>query len=150
MRILTTLLLATLLVGCASTGEDNGRVGGALFGAAAGALLGNAADCKGCAAIGGVVGAFIGGYAGGQVGRRMDQVDAMNASRAIERNPTGTTSTWVNPDTSTQYDVTPVKTVATDSGPCREVRFGEAKVGDQRQEVYTMACRQGDGSWKLQ
>ncbi len=149
-RVLVLIIASMLLVGCASTGEDNGRVGGALLGAAVGALLGNALDCKGCALIGGTTGAFIGGTTGAQIGRRMDEVDAMKARNAIEYNTTGQRSTWVNPDNQTTYDVTPVRTVRTNEGPCREVRFGEARVGEQRQEVYSTACRQLDGTWKLQ
>lgn len=150
-KTLVTVLTAVLVAGCASTGEQNGRLGGAAVGGGFGALIGNALDCKGCALIGGLIGAGIGGYTGGQIGQRMDQQDAMMTSRAINTAPTGTTTTWNNPDQGMRYDVTPVKTYQKTSGQyCREVIIGQAEIGGKRQEVYGTACHQPDGSWKIQ
>ena len=151
-KIAVALALSALLItGCASTGEQNGRLGGAAAGIALGALVGDAVDCKGCALIFGALGGLIGGAAGGEIGRRMDEHDAMMTRRSFEHNRTGQTTMWRNPDSNVAYDVTPTRTWQKPSGQfCREVRFGEAKVGEQRQEVYSTACRQADGSWKLQ
>ncbi len=147
----TSVILAVFLVGCASTGEQNGRVFGGLGGAAAGAFLGDFADCKGCALIGALVGLAAGQYAGGQIGRRMDEHDAMMTQRAVHSNRTGQMTAWTNPDNNTRYDVTPVRTFTGSGGqPCREVRFGQAEVGQERQEVYGTACYDGVGGWKVQ
>lgn len=151
-KFLTVLVLAFVVSGCASTGEQNGRWGGAAVGGGLGAVLGNAADCHGCALIGGLIGAAIGGYTGGEIGKRMDAQDASRTSHAIESRPTGTVTKWQNPDTGMQYDVTPTRTYkSTSTGDyCREVTIGQAEIGSKRQEVYGTACRQPDGSWEMQ
>lgn len=146
-----SVLSAVLATGCASTGQQNGTAGGALLGGALGAILGNAADCQGCALIGGLIGAGVGGYTGNQIGRRMDQADAQRTQQAVHTNHTGQTTAWTNPDTRTSYDVTPVKTYKKSSGQaCREVVVGEKTVGGKRQEVYTTACYDGAGGWEVQ
>ncbi len=155
MKSLVLALVATLAVsGCAMNNEQSGRAGGAIVGAGLGAVLGDAVDCKGCALIGGIIGAMAGGAVGGNVGRYMDRQDAQQVSRSLEYNRTGQTTRWTNPDSGVRYDVTPTRTVydtrGQGTGPCREVTIGEAQVGGKRQEVYGTACRQADGSWKLQ
>jgi len=146
------LVLAFIVSGCASTGEQNGRLGGAAIGAGIGAVLGNALDCHGCALIGGLLGAGIGGYTGGEVGKRMDAQDAARTSTAVNSLPTGASTSWKNPDTGMQYDVTPTRTyMSRDTGGyCREVTIGQAEIGGQRKEVYGTACRKPDGSWEMQ
>jgi surface antigen len=127
-------------------------MGGAVVGGGLGAVLGNALDCQGCALIGGLVGAAIGGYTGNQIGQRMDQQDAARTQSAVNSRPTGSVTSWSNPDTGMQYDVTPTRTYKspTTGDYCREVTIGQAEVGGQRKEVYGTACRQPDGSWKMQ
>lgn len=151
-KFLTMLVLAFVVSGCASTGQQNGTIGGAAVGGGLGVLLGNAVDCHGCALIGGLLGAAIGGYTGNQIGQRMDEQDAARTSNAVNALPTGASSSWQNPDTGMQYDVTPTRTFKSPSTGdyCREVTIGQSEIGGQRQEVYGTACRQPDGSWKMQ
>lgn len=146
------LTFAVSSIGCASTGQQNGTMGGAVVGGAVGAIVGNAVDCRGCALIGGLVGAMAGGYTGGQIGRRMDAYDASRAQRAVNSLPNGAVESWQNPDTNMLYDIKPTRTFkSTSTGDfCREVTIGEAKVGGEREEVYATACRNDDGSWKMQ
>lgn len=149
-QIAIILLSAALITGCATTGEQNGRLGGAAVGAGLGAVLGNAADCQGCALIGAVLGGLAGGYTGGEVGRRMDEHDARMANRSLEYNRTGTTTTWNNPDTQTTYDATPVRTYNQSGRFCREMNIGHRKGRGKREEMYGTFCRNPDGSWVLQ
>lgn len=149
-KFLTVLVLAFVVSGCASTGQQNGGLGGAAVGGGIGALLGDALDCHGCALIGGLVGAAIGGYTGSEIGKRMDQQDAARTQTAVNALPTGASTSWNNPDTGMQYDVTPTRTYMGQDGFCREVTIGQAEIGGQRKEVYGTACRQPDGSWKMQ
>ena len=151
-KLVIASLAAILVSGCATTGEQNGTWGGAAVGGALGAIIGDAVDCKGCALIGGVAGALLGGSVGRNIGRRMDAVDARRTAHAIDRVPDGRTSTWQNPNTNYQYTVTPTKTyINQGTGDyCREVTIGQARVGEERQKVYGTACRQPDGSWKMQ
>ena len=151
-RFLMVLVLAFVVSGCASTGQQNGTWGGAAVGGGVGAVLGNALDCHGCALIGGLLGAAIGGYTGSEIGKRMDAQDAARTQNAVNHLPTGASTAWKNPDTGIQYDVTPTRTYADRSTGdfCREVTIGQAEVGGQRKEVYGTACRQPDGSWMMQ
>ncbi len=149
--VIMMLVLVFAMYGCASTGQQNGKMGGAVTGGALGAIIGNAVDCKGCALIGGLLGAAAGGYVGGEIGKRMDEQDAARMNNTINTAPTGQTVSWSNPDTSIKYDVTPTRTYREPRANdyCREVTIGQADVGGNRQEVYGTACRQPDGSWKM-
>jgi len=45
--------------------------------------------------------------------------------------------------------VTPTKTYETAAGPCREYTI-DAIIGGSTEKIYGTACRQADGSWKVQ
>lgn len=79
----------------------------------------------------------------------MDEVDRRKVAATLETTRTGVTTTWQNPDTGTAYAVTPTRTYETTSGPCREYAV-DAEIGGSTEQVYGTACRQADGSWKVQ
>jgi surface antigen len=141
-------LLATMTAGCADVGTKT-MVGG-LGGAAAGGLIGAAAGGGGAGIAAGVL---LGGLLGGAVGNYLDQRDqklAQQAARnALETAPSGTTTTWKNPDNGNSGAVTPKRTYQTASGQyCREYTQ-TITVGGKKQTSYGTACRQPDGQWKI-
>jgi surface antigen len=122
---------------------------GAATGAAAGGLIGAAAGGKTKGIIAGVL---LGGLAGGAIGNALDQYDreyAMaNSYHALERTPSGTTSSWQNPDSGNSGSLTPMQTYETSSGYCREFEQ-TIRVGGRNESGYGRACRQVDGSWRI-
>jgi surface antigen len=54
---------------------------------------------------------------------------------------------WQNPNTNAQYEVTPVRTVQTPRGSCREYTT-KAVISGKKETVYGYACRQPDGTWQ--
>jgi surface antigen len=146
--LVSTILMAFLLMGCESTGPKT-AVGG-LGGAAAGGLLAAALGGKG---PGIAAGAILGGLIGGAIGDRLDAADRAQASaaasQALESTPSGQSVAWRNPDSGHSGVVTPVRTYQSATGqPCREYTQ-TITVGGERQQSYGTACRQRDGSWKL-
>ena len=143
-----SLLVALLVTGCETAGPK-ATVGG-LGGAAAGGLLG--------AGLGGspeaiAAGVILGGLLGGAIGDRLDAADRRYAQQAaygaFERSPTGTSTTWENPDTGHAGSFTPVHTYQTTDGiNCREFQQ-TIIVGGKREQAYGTACRQPDGQWKI-
>lgn len=141
---------ALTLSGCADYGQREQT--GMVIGGALGGLLGSQAvntrhDQWRTAAI--IVGSLAGAAIGGSIGRSMDDVDRMKTGQTLEAVRTGVTSRWRNPDTGYQYSVTPTKTFETAAGPCREYTIN-ALIGGKQEVVYGTACRQADGSWKVQ
>lgn len=67
----------------------------------------------------------------------------------LEYNRTGQATTWQDPDTGQTVTTAPVRTHMTSAGPCREYVMSVI-IGGQEQQAYGTACRQNDGSWKLQ
>jgi surface antigen len=68
----------------------------------------------------------------------------------MEYNRTGERTEWYNPDAGQTVAMTPTKTYQADSGQyCREYQTTITVAGKQEQ-AYGTACRQPDGSWKLQ
>jgi len=123
---------------------------GAAGGAAAGGLLGAA---FGNEPEGIIAGVLLGGLLGGAVGNALDNADREYAMRtsyyALEQTPSGTTSSWQNPDTGHSGSVTPLRTFENGyGGYCREFQQ-TVRIGGERQQAYGTACREPDGSWRV-
>lgn len=157
-RALAALLAITVFTSCAQMKsaeqgiENNPKaVLGSVIGAGAGALLVGAMGGKGGAVV---AGALVGGLLGGYVGHRLDEKDkqmaAQAATLAFEQNRSGQASVWTNPDSGNHGSVTPTHTYQLATGQyCREYTQ-DIWVGNDKQQTYGTACRQADGSWKVQ
>jgi surface antigen len=147
-RILLCVLISALS-GCATESgheqEQAGMVIGGILGGAVGSQIGKGSGRT--AAI--IAGTLVGASIGGSVGRSMDDTDRMKTAQTLETVRTGVPSSWQNPDTGHQYTVIPTRTYDTSSGPCREYTV-DAVIGGKKEKVYGTACRQPDGSWKVQ
>jgi surface antigen len=132
--------LAFLSAGCASVQENPKSTLGGLGGAAAGGLIAAGAGGNTAAIVGGVL---LGGLLGGAVGNALAQL-------ALENSRTGQVSTWSNPDSGNSGSFTPTRTYQEPSGRyCREYTE-EIWVAGERQQAYGTACREPDGSWRVQ
>jgi surface antigen len=126
------------------------QVGGGLIGGVAGGILGSqvgGGSGRIAAIIGGTLaGAALGSYMGGY----MDRADQQRLSQTLETRPTGQSTSWRNPDTGHQYQVTPVKTYQVAEGRyCREFNT-QVSIGGKVEDAYGTACRMPDGSWQIQ
>ena len=148
-KALVALMVAMLLMlGCETAGPKTAI--GAATGAAAGGLIGAAAGGGTTGIIGGVL---LGGLLGGAIGNALDQRDqellARNNQYALESAPSGTATTWQNPDSGHSGTITPTRTYQSGSGQhCREFQQ-TVTVGGETQDAYGTACRQPDGSWQI-
>ena len=148
--ILSIILVGSaFLSGCAShqipSRESQGAVAGGVIGGVLGSTIG---DGRG-RVIAAAAGTLIGALAGMHVGRQLDELDRYRAGQTLETARTGTSREWVNPDSGTEYRVTPTRTYDSGYGtPCREFTM-DAEVGGRVEQVYGTACRQADGSWKM-
>lgn len=122
--------------------EAIGKAVGAVLGGVVGAKVGDAEPV----AI--IAGAIIGYVVGGSIGRAMDQRDRACVGQVLEYTDDHETVQWRNPDTNTQYQVTPTKTYESGGSYCREYTR-EATIAGKRQTVYGKACRQQDGAWRI-
>jgi surface antigen len=143
---------ALTLAGCAGQGQK--ETGGTLVGAAAGGLLGSQFGSGTGKLVGTALGVLAGAWIGKEVGSSLDNADkaAMRQSSqyALEATKAGHTSNWSNPDSGNSGTVTPTKTYQTaQGGYCREYQQ-TITVGGKTQEAYGTACRQPDGTWKVQ
>jgi surface antigen len=146
------LVVVALIAGCQNGQSDLGpKTGfGAALGAAGGGLLAAAAGGGGTGIAAGVL---LGGLAGGALGSTLDAQDrriaAQNSQNALETVPSGTTTTWRNPDSGNSGTVTPTRTFQNNSGQyCREYQQ-TITVGGKQEQSYGTACRQPDGTWKI-
>ena len=151
VMVLTVVVLAILtLGGCANMGQKEGL--GTAVGAVAGGLLGNQIGSGRGQTAATVAGIFIGGMLGRDVGASLDQLDRQMMTQtsytALEKLPSGVSSSWHNPDSGHSGTVTPTKTYKSNNSYCREFQT-TVQVGQQVQNAYGTACRQPDGSWKI-
>ncbi|WP_440997006.1 RT0821/Lpp0805 family surface protein [Arhodomonas sp. SL1] len=152
MRTRTTLaitLAAAIGLGGCATDQGPSEQVGMVIGGVLGGVLGHQVGGGTGQTAATIAGTMIGSAIGGNIGRTMDEVDRRKVGTTLETTRTGVTSTWQNPDTGAEYAVTPTRTYETSSGPCREFTM-EAEIGGGTEEVYGTACRQPDGSWRIQ
>lgn len=155
------LLFLTLLTACAdgtnpmmrSDGNISKGGVGALAGAAGGAILGsNIGGGKGrIAAI--ALGTLGGAMLGKNIGDSLDRADLTYAERssqyALENAQTGQAVPWNNPDSGNSGNITPTRTYQEAGAYCREFTH-TINVGGRQEQAYGNACRQPDGTWKVQ
>ncbi len=98
------------------------------------------------------MGVFIGALIGSEIGRYMDDVDRLSATRAnyqAQTAPMGTKITWNNPRSNNSGSITPMREGQSESGKyCREF-YQTISIGNRTEEAYGVACRQPDGSWQI-
>ena len=130
------------------TGSVVGTIGGAVIGGLIGSRIGGGVGRK--VAIG--VGVVAGGVLGNQIGRSLDCADrdrAINTHQAaLEKQPSGTTSGWRNPDTGYSGTSTPTgKVWYNDRGePCRNYRTTISD-NNRTETANGTACRH-NGVWQ--
>ena len=148
--ILVGLVSLPLISGCASK-MQTGTALGALTGGALAYGLGQDSSKKELWTVLGIgLGAMIGQSIGQQLDERDQYLMAQTFEFAMEKAPTNETAKWENPDTGVGGSVTPTKTYSTTQGtPCREFTTS-VSIGGQTEQAYGTACRQADGSWKIQ
>ena len=150
-KIALVSALALGLAACETSGpkQTGGTLLGAVGGAIAGAQFGRGEGRLAAVAAGTLLGALV----GSEVGKSLDRADRVAMERttqtSLESQPTGTPSTWTNPDSGNSGTVTPVRTYQTTGGAyCREYQQ-TVTIGGQTEEAFGTACRQPDGSWKI-
>jgi len=149
-KALNSIALATTLAlsGCATyqgQQERNGMVIGGILGGVLGNQVGRGSGRT--AAI--IAGTLAGAAIGGAIGHNMDANDRARAAQTLETVRTGVPSRWHNPDTGNDFTMVPTSTYENASGPCREYTI-DAVIGGRKEQVYGTACRQPDGSWRMQ
>jgi surface antigen len=141
--VIFALLALLALSSCATRGQT-----GALSGAAGGALIGQAIGRNTGATL---IGAAVGAGLGYIIGNEMDKYDRDRLSGVYERGPSNQRSAWVNPDTGSQYSVTPQPAYSQPSTGrvCRQAEIN-AVIDGKPQRTYSTACRNAYGQWELQ
>jgi surface antigen len=91
-----------------------------------------------------IAGAALGAIVGSNIGRQLDRGDEACIGHALELVPPGQPVRWTS-GTGTRYVLVPVKDVAAD---CREFKL-EASANSKKSWGKRVACRSGDGVWKL-
>jgi surface antigen len=152
-KSLTSISVACLMAvsGCATNqGQIQQEQAGMVIGGVLGGLLGNQVKGHGAGrTVAVIAGTLAGAAIGGAIGRSMDETDRLKTSASLETVRTGVPSAWRNPDSGNEYTVVPTRTYETSTGPCREYTI-DAVVGGRKEKVYGTACRQADGSWRVQ
>lgn len=142
-----TFVCCISLAGCENMShQDVGTVSGAIAGGLLGSTVGHGEGQMLAIAAGTLAGAYF----GGAIGRHMDIYDRRHMIIALENNSIGEPAYWRNARTDTSYEVVPVRNVTRWGNKyCREYRT-IADIGGKKQQIYGTACRQPDGSWKVQ
>ena len=124
LRFVVLGLAALALAGCSETvGQKQGL--GTLLGAVAGGVAGAQVGKGRGKLVATGVGAALGALIGSKVGKSLDRADGWRCSTRRRtrwrRRPSGSTSTWRNPDSANSGTVTPTQThQRSDGAYCRE------------------------------
>src|SRR5262245_21728549 len=144
------LVVVIALTGCTTIEQNPKTAIGGLGGAAVGGLIAAAAGGGGAAFAGAVIGgALIGGLVGNMLDQRDKRLPAGAAQKAPETAPSGTPVAWNNPDSGHSGTVTVTRTYQSSGTYCREYQQ-TVTIDGKQEKAYGTACRQPDGSWKIQ
>ncbi|GAA0405410.1 RT0821/Lpp0805 family surface protein [Cocleimonas flava] len=148
--LMTSVLVASIAAaGCTGNGAPNEQAG-IIIGSVLGGVAGNQIGKGHGRTVATIVGTLVGSQIGGSIGRSMDDTDRLKIAHSLETVRTGVPTTWNNPDTHNHYSVVPTRTYTVNSAqPCREYTV-DAIIGGKKEKIYGRACRQADGSWKVQ
>ncbi|MDP6735033.1 MAG: RT0821/Lpp0805 family surface protein [Nitrospinaceae bacterium] len=152
LSILCSLFILFALHGCAP-GTRTGETIGALTGIIAGAIIGYQVGGDSAAkTVGAGVGLVVGGLVGSELGKMYDKlnreeqhVHSSMISSTIETSKIGEGNQWYNPETGNSGRVIITK----QEEYCREYQQ-TVVIGGKEQQAYGTACKQPDGSWKIQ
>ena len=150
MKHITACLLIfslLLLTSCADSQYSKGQqgaAGGAAYGALVGQMIGHNTEAT-------LIGMAIGTLIGYIVGNEMDKYDREQLNHVYERGVSGSSTSWINPDTGNQYNVTPEPAYSNPQidQPCRRAEI-IAIIDGKQEKTYTTACRDANGQWQLQ
>ena len=147
----TLALVSAVLMSSCTPGNNTG--GATAVGAATGGLVASQFFHGSGSAAGVIAGTILGGMIGNNVGQYMDRQDRINMQNAIVQTPVGQQASWTNSKDVT-YQVRPIKnyyahTKTHKRAYCREYQT-KITVNGKVQSAYGKACRQPDGSWKIQ
>lgn len=136
-----------LLSSCADSQYSKGQqgvVGGAAAGALIGQMIGHNTEAT-------LIGMAVGTMLGYIVGNEMDKYDRQELNHVYERGVSGSTTSWINPDSGNRYSVTPQPAYSSPQGtqPCRKAEI-KAIIDGKEESTYTTACRDANGQWQLQ
>jgi surface antigen len=152
--VIATIFLTLFLAGCAGGPgyghkQGIGTLGGAALGGLVGAQFGSGHGKIAAATAGVLIGAMVGGGIGGSLDEA-DRTQIAQANYRAAQAPVGQSITWSNPHSGNYGSVTPLGDVPPAGGvSCRE--FSQTVViGGRSEESYGTACRQPDGSWRIQ
>ena len=155
-RLLPVLLVVAAALGLGACEGSNvgtkqavGTVGGAVLGGLLGSQIGGGSGQLWATGAGAVLGAL----AGSEIGKSLDRADraymGQTTQASLEHTRSGETSSWQNPDTGHAGTVTPTRTYRDDGTYCREFQQS-VTIGGKTEDAYGTACRQPDGTWKIQ
>lgn len=152
VRVAFIGVIVLALAAC-TDGAGSKQTAGTLIGAGLGGLAGSqiGSGTGRLAAVG--AGVLLGALLGGSIGKSLDRADRLAMGRttqhALEKQPSGVSSTWRNPDSGNYGSITPQPAYQNTAGQyCREYQQ-TVTVGGQKQNAYGTACRQPDGTWKI-
>ncbi len=151
-RAISVVLLSGALVACQTNGGPK-QSGGTLLGAGLGALAGSQIGSGRGKLVAVALGALGGAMVGNSVGQSLDRADRIYAARAADSAhsaPIGQPVAWRNPDSGNRGNVVAVRegTNLVTGAYCREYQQN-VTVNGRDEQAYGTACRQPDGSWKV-
>ena len=155
-KVLVSVLCVVTLAACAQPGKqgrapsDEAGVNGGTASTPGSTQPGSGSDPAVIPAPGVVLASLL----GGPVGAALDRADEValdhTTQNALETKPTNQPVQWNNPDTGHYGTIMSVRTYQPHPGNlCREFQQ-TVVVGGQREQAYGTACRQPDGTWKIQ
>ncbi len=144
------LVISMSLASC--TKEETGTLLGAIGGAAIGSAIGGKGGGTG-KVVAVAAGTLAGAYIGSEIGKSLDRADReamrQKTQYSLENSPSGSTTTWHNPDSGNSGTITPQPAYTNKAEEyCREYQQ-TVTVGGKTETAYGTACRQADGTWKI-
>lgn len=148
-NVLLPLLIALLLQGCASDGDDVADDTALEGDTVKSQMVTRSSPGTGGQQTAPLVGAVLLGTMPGTLAKHLDNTDRMQASRALDTQRNHHPFSWRNAATGIDYTLVSTKIYETAQGPCRDFELS-GKIGSAPQKSHGRACQQPNGAWQVQ
>ncbi|PPR77038.1 MAG: hypothetical protein CFH01_01723 [Alphaproteobacteria bacterium MarineAlpha2_Bin1] len=148
--IIICFLLLFYLTAC-SNAQDSKKIGqviGAISGSIIGSKLGKGTGKNFYTASGTIIGSIIGKNLAERISKADMNYISIKTQEVLDDDGIGKKYSWKNSDTGNSGYVKTVRKIENRSQNCKEIKQ-VINIKDKTKEIYSSACEQSDGSWKI-
>tara|TARA_B100002051_G_C16671675_1_gene604836 strand:- start:30 stop:500 length:471 start_codon:yes stop_codon:yes gene_type:complete len=151
IRIIIIFFTYFAFLAACSNSQDNKKIGqvlGAVSGSIIGSKIGKGTGKNLSIVSSTVIGSIVGRHLGEKISKSDMNIISNKTNEVLAEDEIGRKFSWKNPETGNSGYVESVDRFKHKNQDCREIKQ-VVKIDRKTSEIYSSACEQADGSWKI-